>query len=89
LYNKIDPEYITTFRKGYQYAGIKIVGGDQAKIIERIKNAWYSVYPDNVFEYRFLDQQMADIYDKEVLMSRLITSSAIIAIFISCLGLLV
>lgn len=31
---------------------------------------------------------MADFYKKEVLINRLITSSAIVAIFISCLGLL-
>ncbi|MCC8425515.1 ABC transporter permease [Mucilaginibacter sp. UR6-11] len=31
---------------------------------------------------------MADFYQKEVLINKLITSSAIIAIFISCLGLL-
>ena len=88
LYNLIEPGYITTFRQQYQYAGIKIGTGDQSKIIEKIKTAWQSVYPDNVFEYRFLDQQIADFYQKEVLINRLITSSAIIAISISCLGLL-
>jgi putative ABC transport system permease protein len=88
LYNVIEPEYITTFRKQYQYAGIKIGTGDRSKIIDKIKIAWRSAYPDNVFEYSFLDQQMADFYKKEVLINRLITSSAIVAIFISCLGLL-
>jgi putative ABC transport system permease protein len=88
LYRAIEPEYITTFRKGYQYAGVKISPGNPSAIIEQIKKQWQAVYPDNVFEYRFLDQQIADFYIKEDLLNKLITSSAVIAIFVSCLGLL-
>ncbi|WP_114938007.1 ABC transporter permease [Mucilaginibacter endophyticus] len=88
LYTAIAPEYISTFRKGYQYAGVKIGSGNPSAVIERIKREWQTVYPDNVFEYHFLDQQIADFYQKEDLLNKLITSSAVIAICISCLGLL-
>lgn len=88
LYTQIGAEYITTYRAKYQYVGVKIASGDQQNTIAQIKKAWQSVFPDNVFEYHFLDEQMADFYEKEVLLNRLITSSAIIAISISCLGLL-
>jgi putative ABC transport system permease protein len=88
LYTAIAPEYITTFRKGYQYAGVKINMVNAPAVINRIKKEWQSVYPDNIFEYHFLDQQIADFYQKEDLLNRVITSSATIAIFISCLGLL-
>jgi putative ABC transport system permease protein len=79
---------ISPFRKGYQYAAVKMGAGNQSKVIDQIKKAWQLAYPDNVFEYCFLDEQMADFYDKETLLNKLITSSAIIAIIISCLGLL-
>jgi putative ABC transport system permease protein len=88
LYTAIEPEYITTFRKGYQYVGVKISSDNPIELIDNIKKMWQSIYPDNVFEFHFLDQQIADFYQKEDLLNRLITSSAIIAIFISCLGLL-
>lgn len=88
LYTAIEPEYISTFRKGYQYVGIKIASGNPSAVIDHIKKEWQAVYPDNVFEYRFLDQQIADFYQKEDLLNKLITSGAVIAIFISCLGLL-
>lgn len=88
LYTPIGPEYITTSRNRYQYAGVKISSGNPSAVIDFIKKEWQSVYPDNVFEYRFLDQQIADFYQKEDLLTKLITSSAVIAIFISCLGLL-
>ncbi|MXV53159.1 FtsX-like permease family protein [Pedobacter sp. HMF7647] len=88
LYTGIEPEYITTYRKGYQYAGVKIKPGNPSAVIDHIKKEWQSVYPDNVFEYHFLDQQIADFYHREDLLNKLITVSAVIAIFISCLGLL-
>jgi putative ABC transport system permease protein len=88
LYTAIASEYISTFRKGYQYVGIKIGAGNPSVAIDHIKKEWQAAFPDNVFEYRFLDQQIADFYQKEDLLNKLITSSAVIAIFISCLGLL-
>jgi putative ABC transport system permease protein len=88
LYTAIEPEYITTLRNGYQYMGIKINSNGSLAIIDQIKKEWQSVYPDHVFEYHFLDEQIADFYQKEDLLNRLIKSSTIIAIFISCLGLL-
>lgn len=88
LYVPILPEYITSFRKEYQYAGVKIGPGNPSSAIQRIKKTWEAVYPEHVFEYRFLDEQLADFYQKEDLMNKLIATSAIVAIAISCLGIL-
>lgn len=88
LYTPIEAEYISTFRSAYQYIGVRINMKNQSAAIEQIQKAWQSVFPDNVFEYHFLNEQIADFYQKEELLNKLITSSAIIAIFISCLGLL-
>ncbi|MGF7037134.1 ABC transporter permease [Mucilaginibacter lappiensis] len=88
LYTAIDPQYISSLRSGYQYMGVKINSNESSAVIDQIKKEWQSVYPDNVFEYHFLDEQIADFYQKEDLLNKLIKSSTIIAIFISCLGLL-
>jgi putative ABC transport system permease protein len=56
--------------------------------IEEIKKIWQSVYPNNIFEYHFLDEQIAEFYQKEDLLNKLIGSFAILAIVISCVGLL-
>ncbi|PTR01522.1 putative ABC transport system permease protein [Mucilaginibacter yixingensis] len=88
FYAPIGPEYITTFRYRYQYAAVKINTNESSAVIDRIKKQWQSVYPEHVFEYRFLDEQVADFYRKEDLLNKLISSSAVVAIFISCLGLL-
>jgi putative ABC transport system permease protein len=88
LYTAIAPEYITTSRANYKSVGVKLNTTNTAAAIAYIKNEWQSVYPQNVFEYHFLDEQIADFYQKEDLLNKLIRSSAIIAIAISCLGLL-
>lgn len=61
---------------------------NRAAAVAHVQKTWQSVFPENVFEYRFLDEQINDFYQKEDLLNKLITSSAVIAIFISCLGLL-
>ena len=88
LYKAIEPEYITTFRKGYEYAAVKIGSGNLRGVIDQIQREWKLIYPANVFEYSFLDQQIVDFYQKEDFLDRMITASAIVTIAISCLGLL-
>jgi ABC-type antimicrobial peptide transport system permease subunit len=43
--------------------------------------------PDDPFEYRFVDEEYAKKFDNEKRIGKLATSFAILAIFISCLGL--
>ncbi len=88
LYTSIEPEYITTERNGYQYVGVKISAGNPSAIISYIQQKWQMEYPDNVFEYHFLDEQIADFYKKEDVLNKMIAISALVAIFISCLGLI-
>ncbi|SEP11609.1 putative ABC transport system permease protein [Mucilaginibacter sp. OK283] len=88
LYKVIEPSYISTFRTQYQYAGVRIGLKNRSVALSQIQKVFQSVFPENVFEYRFLDEQINDFYQKEDLLNKLITSSAVIAIFISCLGLL-
>ena len=88
LHNNIEPLLMTTRLQDYAYAGIKISGADLGRSIREIKDVWQSLYPGQIFEYHFLDQQIADFYQKEDLLNKLISSAALIAIIISCVGLL-
>jgi putative ABC transport system permease protein len=88
LYKVIEPTYISTLRPQYQYLGVRIDMKHAQNAINYVQQTWQATFPDNVFEYRFLDEQINDFYQKEELLNKLITSSAVIAIFISCLGLL-
>ena len=88
LHTIMEPCLITTSRADYAYAGIKISGVNPATSIAAIRQAWQSLYPGRLFDYRFLDEQVAGFYKKEDLLNKLIGSAAVLAILISCLGLL-
>ncbi len=56
--------------------------------INSIRKAFKSVYPEDDFDYEFVDDTIAKFYTAEKNTSRLLMWATGLAIFISCLGLL-
>ncbi len=61
---------------------------DVEPILADIKKAWTAVYPDEVFNYSFLDDVIQKLYSREQKTAQLVNTASAIAILISCLGLL-
>jgi ABC-type antimicrobial peptide transport system permease subunit len=55
--------------------------------LSRIEKSWKQVYPAAVFNYRFYDESLALLYEKDLRTANLINASMAITIFISCIGL--
>jgi hypothetical protein len=75
-----------------QVVGVRL--STSGKTVATIQNTlaamgkiWKEVYPDNEFEYHFLDEMVASYYDTEQKTSKLAQTAMLITIFISCLGL--
>jgi putative ABC transport system permease protein len=83
----IDPVLITTLKRGYAQAGIKLATADVSPAMTSIEKAWSQTYPEFVFEYKFLDDKIGSFYKQENQLSNLYKIFAAIAIFLSCLGL--
>jgi len=88
LYTGIEPTLIAAKSDYYENAAVKISGDHQQELINVIQQKWQKTYPQNVFEYHFLDEQLAEFYQKEEMIGKLITAGTVVAILISCLGLL-
>lgn len=88
LYTPIEPAVITTKQEMYRFAALLISGNKHGESRNTIREVRQATYPENVFEYRYLDEQIEDFYHKENLLSNLIITTTVIAILISCLGLL-
>lgn len=88
LRDHIEPLLITTRQQDYEFAGVKTRGVNPSAAVAEIKQIWESVYPDRVFDFHFLDDQIAGFYKKEGLLNKLIGSFALLAIIICCVGLL-
>lgn len=87
LRDPIGPIVLTTFKRGYGLANIKINLKEAKPALASLQQTWNKYFPDYVFEYSFLDQSIANFYAQENRLSDLYKIFSGIAIFISCLGL--
>jgi predicted permease len=87
LKEEIEASFIATYHFTYNVAGIKINSQNVPQTVAGIERVWKGVYPDFVYEYKFLDQTIADFYKGERQFTRLFQFFAGLAIFIGCLGL--
>jgi len=87
LYSGIEPTVIFSLKIRYKQAAIRLHTFDSKKTIREISKIWGAVYPNDVFEYSFYDEELARFYSREVLTRGLIIFFASLSVFISCLGL--
>ena len=87
LHDEIRPTTIISFPI-YSQAGIKIEAGSNIpETIAAIEKVWKKVYPEGVFEFKFLDAQIDAFYKGEERLYQLFKIFAGLAMLISCLGL--
>ncbi|WP_018615774.1 ABC transporter permease [Segetibacter koreensis] len=87
LQQPIDPIIMGNYKRTYRTINIKVQQRDIQQTISFIENLWTNTYPDYVFEYQFLDQSIANLYQQQRQLSQLYKIFAAISIFLSCLGL--
>ena len=88
LQEVIKPALITPNARDYEQAGIKIEANSNVpEAIAAIEAAWKSAYPEGIFSYKFLDEQIDSFYKAEERLFNLFKIFSGLAMFISCLGL--
>ena len=81
------PVVMSTWKEVYQTINIKIKPGAEKATLAFVEEHWNKTFPEFVYQYKFLDETIAGFYKQENQLSQLYTIFAIVAIFISCLGL--
>ncbi|MBD1384978.1 ABC transporter permease [Mucilaginibacter rigui] len=87
LREQIPPVIMASWNGQYQIANIKLKSTNVKPTLATIEKLWTAAFPENVYEYKFLDEKIASFYKKEDQLSQLYKIFAGMAIFISCLGL--
>ncbi len=87
LHDKIAPCILAANQRVYREADIKINAPNLREGLRHIEKVWAAIYPENVFEYKFLDDTIAEFYAGEARMSQLFRLFSAIAILIGSLGL--
>jgi putative ABC transport system permease protein len=67
---------------------IKLSGSNIAGTLGNIENAWKQFSTERGFEYSFLDETFAKLYQSEVRFQKIFVSMVVLAILIASLGLL-
>lgn len=77
--------------KEYEYFGVLIIRTEPGKTKEALtslEKVYKAVNPNYPFAYRFIDQEYEKLYRNEQVITKLSNAFAVLAISISCLGLL-
>jgi len=70
-----------------QFYTVKAQMTDISKLISDLEKIWISHYPENPFQYFFLDEFYNEQYQAEQRFSGLFLASSLLGIIIACLGL--
>lgn len=87
LHEGIMPCIMMPFPYFYYAAGIKINPSDMKTTLANIEKIWKSIYPESVYEYKFIDETLARSYEQENKDYALFKTFSIVSIFICCIGL--
>jgi putative ABC transport system permease protein len=87
MHEKTGPLVIFNNAGWWNYFLIRTTPQNAAGAVEAVENTWKQMMPGIPFEYSFLDEKFDDLYKQDQQASLLIFIFAVIAVFISALGL--
>ncbi|MBS1606852.1 MAG: ABC transporter permease [Bacteroidetes bacterium] len=66
---------------------VRLATNNPATILAEMAAAWQKLYPGHTFAYRFFDESLDRLYEKDRQTATLVNTSMAITILISCIGL--
>jgi putative ABC transport system permease protein len=87
LHKSIMPVGLMPFSYFYYAAGVKIRPHAMKPTLAAVESAWKQVYPESVFELKFIDEVLKENYEQEQRDFNLFKAFSVISIFICCIGL--
>jgi len=92
MHTLIKPFFLSSFTRAEGFFSVKLATAGQSgehlkAVLGQLEKAYGEVYPEQKFEYRFFDETIARLYEKEQKLAEILNIAMGIAIFISCLGL--
>jgi putative ABC transport system permease protein len=87
LHRIIEPFVLLLKMEYLRYISIRIQPGDVRGTLEFIKQKWIETFPEEEFEYGFLDDRIDLLYESEGKMRQIFFAFSTLSIFVACLGL--
>lgn len=70
-----------------RYISVSMENGNPRELVEQVETVWNRYFPDSSYDYFFLDQFFDQQYRQDEVFGLIVAIFAILAIFISCMGL--
>ncbi len=87
LHDPVEATVMLNRIRNYETLSLRVNPTDVQATIKEVQQKWEATYPDFIFSYQFLDEQIKEFYEREQKMSVLLSVFTSLAIFIGCLGL--
>ena len=87
LHQPVGPLFITFF-SNMSGILIRISGANKQETIKKIEAAWVKIYPEDPFDFEFVDQVFDRQYHAEERLGKIISYFSVFALIIACMGLL-
>ena len=81
------PLTLSIYPDGFSNLIIRINPKNIRRAIEFLENKWKEIYPGEVFEYSFLDEDFDSVYNLEIRLGRIFNYITGLALLTACLGL--
>ena len=72
-----------------RYISVVMENGNPRDLVKQVEGVWERYFPDSSYDYFFLDQFFDQQYRQDEVFGQIVALFAILAIFISCMGLAV
>jgi len=87
LHQNIEPMAFYVSQTNLYQMSIKINAAHTSEALAFLEKTWKKYQPNRSFEYQFLNQEFAQLYENDVRTTRLISIFALLSIVLSSLGL--
>jgi len=87
LRDAVAPLVLLSDKDAYNFVAFRMDADKMSGTLAKIHRIFTSTYPYYIYDLNFLDERIESFYHTELIISQLFKVFAILAIFISCLGL--
>ena len=87
LHYKVAPLALILNKNRARVVFVKIMTSNPSRTLASLESSWSSITPEYPFEYRFLDEDLEQLYQGDRHLGKVVNASAALALFVACLGL--
>jgi ABC-type antimicrobial peptide transport system permease subunit len=87
LSQAIEPVVMLSNISDYRSLSVRISTNDPQSAIKKIQTIWEATYPEYIFQFTYLEDQIRSLYRGETRITRMLEVFAGVAVVIGCLGL--